>query len=267
MKEIHGRPVFPQQALANNGPIIKANIIERAIRKKFPKVSDRHELMNANPELLIDMVKEVIGEDHDLLEDFATVMLEVNTEKFGNLDTLASKQLMLAKRGTYRQIIEEEKAKTKNAVKLENPADRLVRLPLDIGIPGSEIPEFKRLPEYTRPVFERLLQGIGDYPLYLQAVEKVLPPESYAVYLTAQQERESFQIEAKRQTALANLDLHLLLSREQREHAEVWLAQSDAEISVSELYLQLIKALDQELLTDWQQTQCLFYIRVLGQEN
>ena len=44
----------------------------------------------------------------------------------------------------------------------------------------------------------------------------------------------------------------LLLSEEQREHVETWLAQRDPDLSVMELYRQMIESHDRKLFTDWQ---------------
>ena len=202
------RPELGWEEFSNDDPekIAGLNIMERSIRKRTAQEVDRNVFLRnlmLDTDLIFDIVKEEVGEDRNLLEDFAIAVLEANTERLGELEVEANKRLMLARRGTYRQIFNEEKTKTKARVadNLHKPVDRNFRM-LFGGI-RQEIPESRRMPEYTLPMFERFLRGLEDHSLYRQTIEGVLSPEAYEVYSTAQQERKSFQLAAKRKAVLA----------------------------------------------------------------
>ena len=191
------------------------------------------------------------SEDRNPVEKFVMAVMEAHAESFGELDEAAVKRLTLAGRGSFRQMLSEET--TKAARSPEKQDDREPRIAFRVPRPGEKR-TIEDLPKYTRSLWERILRGVVDFPLYRRTVEKVLSQEAYAEYVAIRRERANFQLTAKRQAVLAQLDLQVLLSRKQRDHAEAWLAQSDTNLSISELYRQMTEELDRELFTDWQRS-------------
>ena len=230
--------------------------IQRSIWQVFEQSADpddlRRTLLSGGPEVIGDMLFGEKNEDRNPVEKFVMAVLEAHAELFGELDKAAIERLTLAGRGTFRQMLSEEKTKADNSP--ENQDDREPRRVFRFLMRGEER-KIENLPKYTRSLWERILRGVADFPLYRQTVEKVLSQEAYAEYSTIQRERVNFQLTAKRQAVLMYLDLSMLLSREQRDHAEAWLAQCDTELSVSELYREMIESLDRDLFSDWQQTR------------
>ena len=207
--------------------------------------------MSEDPGAIGDMFFGEKGEDRNPVEKFVMAVMEAHAESFGELDEAAVKRLTLAGRGTFQQMLSEEK--TKAARSPEKQDDREPKRVFPVPRRGEER-KIENLPEYTRSLWERILRGVADFPLYRRTVEEVLSQEAYAEYLAIRRERANFQLTAKRQAVLAQLDLRVLLSRKQRDHAEAWLAQSDTNLSISELYRQMTEELDRELFTDWQRS-------------
>ena len=226
------------------------NFIQRGIKRRLAQgiaEDDLHEELTSDPDSMKDFIDEELGKDRNLLEEFVKAAQEANIGGFGELDAAATKRLMLARRGTFHRLTIEAKAEAKTADQNKQPfAARIVA-------PGKT--DSEGLPAYIRPLWKRIVRDVNNYPLYRQAVEKVLSKESYAAYSAARQERESFRLAVKRQAALAALDLNLLLCQEQRESAETWLDQSDPGLSVAELYRKMIAALDRDHLSDWQRSR------------
>jgi len=226
------------------------NFIQRGIKRKLAQGVDEDDLyeeLTSDPDSMKDFISEELGEDRNLLEEFVKAAQEANIGGFGELDAAATKRLMLARRGTFQRLTIEAKADAKTADRNKQP------FAARIGAPGKT--DSEGLPAYIRPLWKRLVRDVNDYPLYRQTVEKVLSKESHTAYSAARQERESFRLAAKRQAALAVLDLNLLLYREQRESAETWLDQSDPGLSVAELYRKMIAALDRDQFSDWQRSR------------
>ena len=230
--------------------------IQRSIWQALSQGADpddlRRTLMSGDPEAVGDMLFGEKNEDRNPVEKFVMAVMEAHAESFGELDEAAVNRLTLAGRGTFRQMLSEEK--TKAARSPEAQDDREPRREIRLPRRGEER-KIENLPKYTRSLWERILRGVADLPLYRRTVEEVLSQEAYAEYSAIQRERVNFQLTAKRQAVLAYLDLSMLLSREQRDHAEAWLAQCDTELSVSELYREMIESLDRDLFSDWQQTR------------
>ena len=229
--------------------------IQRSIWQALSQGADpddlRRTLMSGDPEAVGDMLFGEKNEDRNPVEKFVMAVMEAHAESFGELDEAAVNRLTLAGRGTFRQMLSEEK--TKAARSPEAQDDREPRREIRLPRRGEER-KIENLPKYTRSLWERILRGVADFPLYRRTVEEVLSQEAYAEYLAIRRERANFQLTAKRQAVLAQLDLRVLLSRKQRDHAEAWLAQSDTNLSISELYRQMTEELDRELFTDWQRS-------------
>ena len=229
--------------------------IQRSIWQALSQGADPDDLertlMSGNPGAIGDKLFGEKNEDRNPVEKFVMAVLKAHAESFGKLDEAAVKRLTLAGRGTFRQMLSEEK--TKAARSPEKQDDRELRRVFRVPRRGEER-KIENLPKYTRSLWERILRGVADFPLYRRTVEKVLSQEAYAEYVAIRRERANFQLTAKRQAVLAQLDLQVLLSRKQRDHAEAWLAQSDTKLSISELYRQMTEELDQELFTDWQRS-------------
>ena len=226
------------------------NFIHRGIKRRLAQgvaADDLNEELTSDPDSMKDFISEELGKDRNLLEEFVKAAQEANLGGFGELDAAATTRLMGARRGTFQRLTIEAKAETKTAD--QNKQSVAAR----IAARGKT--DFEGLPAYIRPLWKRLVRDVNDYPLYRQTVEKVLSKESYAAYSAARQERESFRLAAKRQAALAVLDMNLLLYREQRESAETWLDQSDPGLSVAELYRKMIAALDRDQFSDWQRSR------------
>ena len=235
------------------GEIDGLPFIQRGIWQALSQGADpddlRRTLMSEDPGAIGDMFFGEKGEDRNPVEKFLMAVMEAHAESFGELDEAAVKRLTLAGRGTFQQMLSEEK--TKAARSPEKQDDREPRRVIRFPRRGEER-KIENLPKYTRSLWERILRGVADFPLYRRTVEKVLSQEAYAEYSAIRRERANFQLTAKRQAVLAHLDLRVLLSRKQWDHAEAWLAQSDTNLSISELYRQMTEELDRELFTDWQ---------------
>ena len=237
------------------GEIDGLPFIQRGIWQALSQGADYDDLlrtlMSEDPGAIGDMFFGEKGEDRNPVEKFVMAVMEAHAESFGELDEAAVKRLTLAGRGTFQQMLSEEK--TKAARSPEKQDDREPKRVFPVPRRGEER-KIENLPEYTRSLWERILRGVADFPLYRRTVEEVLSQEAYAEYLAIRRERANFQLNAKRQAVLAQLDLRVLLSRKQRDHAEAWLAQSDTNLSISELYRQMTEELDRELFTDWQRS-------------
>ena len=250
--EIVDEVLFDMDTFLGDVPLDPAglNFIQRGIKGRLAQgidEDDLYEKLTSDPDSMKDFISEELGEDRNLLEEFVKAAQEANIGGFGELDAAATKRLMLARQGTFHRLTIEAKAEAKTADRNKQPfAARIVA-------PGKT--DSEGLPAYIRPLWKRLVRDVNDYPLYRQTVEKVLSKESYAAYSAARQERESFRLAAKRQAALAVLDMNLLLYREQRESAETWLDQSDPGLSVAELYRKMIAALDRDQFSDWQRSR------------
>ena len=237
------------------GEIDGLPFIQRGIWQALSQGADYDDLlrtlMSEDPGAIGDMFFGEKGEDRNPVEKFVMAVMEAHAESFGELDEAAVKRLTLAGRGTFQQMLSEEK--TKAARSPEAQDDREPKRVFPVPRRGEER-KIENLPEYTRSLWERILRGVADFPLYRRTVEKVLSQEAYAEYSAIRRERANFQLTAKRQAVLEYLDLRVLLSRKQRDHAEAWLAQSDTNLSISELYRQMTEELDRELFTDWQRS-------------
>ena len=237
------------------GEIDGLPFIQRGIWQALSQGADYDDLlrtlMSEDPGAIGDMFFGEKGEDRNPVEKFVMAVMEAHAESFGELDEAAVKRLTLAGRGTFQQMLSEEK--TKAARSPEKQDDREPKRVFPVPRRGEER-KIENLPEYTRSLWERILRGVADFPLYRRTVEKVLSQEAYAEYSAIRRERANFQLTAKRQAVLEYLDLRVLLSRKQRDHAEAWLAQSDTNLSISELYRQMTEELDRELFTDWQRS-------------
>ena len=238
------------------GEIDGLPFIQRGIWQALSQGADpddlRRTLMSEDPGAIGDMFFGEKNEDRNLVEKFAMAVMEAHAESFGELDEAAVKRLTLAGRGTFRQILSEEKTKAARSPEEQDDREpwRVLRVPR-----RGEERNIEKLPEYTRSLWERILRGVVDFPLYRRTVQEVLSQEAYAEYSAIRRERADFQLTAKRQAVLAYLDMRVLLSPKQRDHAEAWLAQSDTNLSISELYWQMTEELDWELFTDWQRSQ------------
>ena len=234
------------------GEIDGLSFVQRSVRQALAQGTDPDELMRSrDPGAIGDVLFGEKNEDRNPVEKFVMAVLEAHAELFGELDEAAIERLTLAGRGTFRQMLSEEKSKAARSP--EKQVDREPRRVIRVPRRGEER-KIENLPKYTRSLWERILRGVADFPLYRRTVEKVLSQEAYAEYSAIRRERANFQLTAKRQAVLAHLDLRVLLSRKQRDHAEAWLAQSDTNLSISELYRKMTEELDRELFTDWQRS-------------
>ena len=189
-------------------------------------------------------------ERQDKVREYAEAVIEAHLETFVEWDADNFRQLSQAIRGTLRQWTEEEQSKAfaertkRDSVRSDEANSRA----------GARQPD--RISQEQEPVasslWGRLLHGIENSPLIREAVEKILSREARGAYLAAQAERAEFQQNAIRRIVLAALDLDLLLSPEQRRYAESRLNRQDLDLSPNAGYRSLVRSLDRERFTAWQ---------------
>ena len=194
-----------------------------------------------------------LEEIQDKLEEIALAVLETHIADLSDLDEAVSRRLNLAARGTVRQIREELKAEAVAKSERQPPAQN----ELAPARGRARLPDLNSavIQGYALTFWHRILVGMQDYPLFRTTIEKALSPEEFADYQTSQSERKTFRLTSDRRAALEAMDLRLLLNQEQRRHVESWLERSDPKLSVPDLVIELARSLDQELLTEWQQTE------------
>ena len=191
-------------------------------------------------------------ERQDKVREYAEAVIEAHLESFVELDDDSSRRLSQAVRETLRQWTEEEQSKafadrTKRDSVRSNEANSRAGARQADRISQEQEPE-----PVASSLWGRLLHGIENSPLIREAVEKILSREARGAYLAAQAERAEFQQNAIRRIVLAALDLDLLLSPEQRRYAESRLNRQDLDLSPNEWYRSLVRSLDRERFTAWQ---------------
>ncbi len=234
-------------------PVVAANL-QDAIEQLKRRGYDDQALVRIVERIRDTKIWQKVTEEErqDKVREYAEAVFEAHLETFVEWDDDNSRRLSLAIQGTLRQWTEEEQSKAfadrtnRDSVRSDEANSRAGARQAD------RISQEQEQEPVASSLWGRLLHGIENSPLIREAVEKILSREARGAYLAAQAERAEFQQNAIRRIVLAALDLDLLLSPEQRRYAESRLNRQDLDLSPNEWYRSLVRSLDRERFTAWQ---------------
>ena len=183
------------------------------------------------------------------IQRLAEAKLMAHTELLGTLNEEANRRLQVAAKGVVQRHMETQ-GKDPGAMYRETAA-KLMK-----AVENGEITR-----EEAAEKLEALREDshITNHPLYRQAIKDVLSEDAFTRYSEHQAERENLRQQALRDRIVANLDTHLLFSETQRKHLETVAAQLTISLSsedaVIEMFIQLPRRVDAEMLSPWQRRE------------